>query len=119
MLESLLQAIVIHNIHTIKTGNGMHLHISFFDLADPQKNIFGTQVSFPSSKFHSHNAFSIYCNFHFFFLFSSCFFFFFFQNSLTKMGGHFVEGVLRHLSALCAITLPSDNSFDRVGKVSI
>lgn len=36
-------------------------------------------------------------------------------NSLTAKGGAFVEGLLQHLPALMGVTLPSANSFRRVG----
>jgi glutamine synthetase len=36
-------------------------------------------------------------------------------NSLTDLGGSFLEGILSHLPALLGLTLPTVNSFRRVG----
>jgi glutamine synthetase len=37
------------------------------------------------------------------------------HNSMSKTGSAFVEGILSHLNALTAITLPTINSFMRIG----
>jgi len=82
-----LRALFLPKIFTDQAGNGLHIHMSFRDLR-------------PSARLEDrYNAFrrtSV-------------------LGQMSHRGSSFLEGILDHLPALLALTLPSANSFRRVG----
>jgi len=85
-------ALFLPKIYTNKAGNGNHLHISICD-ATTGENLFpakhvSTPMTTPAEPTVKH---------------------------LSPMARSFIEGILCHLPALLAVTLPTTNSFRRVG----
>ena len=74
-----------------KAGNGMHLHLSLRDemTDDPSRNIFpndhNNSAGFPSS------------------------------SGMSSIAESFLEGILSHLKSLVSLTLPTVDSYDRIG----
>ena len=89
-----LKAVFLPKIDLNQAGNGCHVHLSIRDTATG-KNLF--------VKNHS----------------SSCDRVSFMKGSrddIGEMGQSFMEGILQHLPALLGVTMPSTNSFRRVGQ---
>jgi len=78
-----MKAIFLPKICDKQAGNGLHLHFSFFDTRDYQKN----------------NLFGDYDT----------------KEEISSKGKSFMEGILQQLPSLLSFTLPSNNSFHRVG----
>jgi len=74
-------------------GNGLHVHLSIYDI-DTGKNIFVNEQSLSRRRqsFLTGDA-----------------------KDISPRGQSMIEGILRHLPALLALTLPTTNSFRRVG----
>jgi len=90
-----LKAIFLPKVNPLAAGNGAHVHISMYDINDKSRtNLFVNQKSL-SRRRQS-------------FLLGS-------QSDISEMGKSFMEGILRHMPALLALTVPTTNSFRRVG----
>lgn len=82
-----MKALFLPKIHNKKAGNGMHFHFSFRDLKSAT-TLSRMQNAFPHSNI---------------------------SGEISAKGKAFIEGVLAHLPALLGLTLPSTNSFRRIG----
>jgi glutamine synthetase len=80
-----LCAVFLPKLSESQAGNGCHLHLSFRRVKDSKTS---SQNAFP----HAHLS-----------------------NELSADGKSFIEGILRHLPALLAVSMPTQNSFRRVG----
>ena len=83
-----LKAVFLPKIDPMKAGNGCHLHLSMYDLKTGQ-NLFPVSPAETTQEATS--------------------------PSMSIMGQSFMEGILSHLPSLLALTLPTTNSFRRVG----
>lgn len=86
-----MRAVFTPKTNMMQAGNGLHLHFSFNDLnsSQPKRNAFpyaGNSLSTSSP-----------------------------SRKISAKGQSFMEGILTHLPALLAFSLPSINSFKRVG----
>lgn len=81
-----LKALFTPKLRSDEAGNGMHLHISLRDVSKSSSN--------PSKNIFPLSA----------------------GTGISNVGSSFIEGILCALPALMSITLPSNNSFSRVGK---
>jgi len=80
-----MKAIFLPKISAMQAGNGLHLHFSFYD-----KTLGAGPI---------YNAFPDYSQ----------------KESISSKGKSFMEGILKHLPSLLSFTLPTQNSFRRVG----
>jgi len=93
-----MKALFLPKIYSEQAGNGMHIHLSFCDLrtSAPRRNAFvvssweDTSLSSSSSKLHA-------CD------------------KMSSKAESFVEGIMNNLPSLLSLTMPSNNSFRRVG----
>jgi len=79
------RALFLPKISAAQAGNGMHLHFSFRNLRS---------INSPKSNAFPHETI---------------------PDAISSLGGSFLEGILDHLPALVSLTIPSVNSFRRVG----
>jgi len=89
------KALFLPKIGSDKAGNGLHLHLSFAD-AKPDAQPSSANASQGTNESSSSNSSH--------------------ENYFAREGQSFVEGILQHLPGLLAVTIPSRNSFRRVGK---
>lgn len=89
-----LKALFLPKIHPAKAGNGMHLHLSLRDLRTGE-NLFVNSNSLSRRRQSFLMGHS--------------------NRDISDRGQSFMEGILQHLPALLALTLPTTNSFRRVG----
>jgi glutamine synthetase len=89
-----MKALFLPKSDPIQAGNGCHIHMSFRDI-ETGRNIFSSTESLGRRRQS--------------FLLGS-------SKDISPQGQSFMEGILRHLPALLALTLPTTNSFRRVGK---
>jgi glutamine synthetase len=89
-----MKAIFLPKSDPRRAGNGCHVHISFRDM-ETGRNIFSSAESLSRRRQP--------------FLIGSA-------KDISPQGQSFMEGILRHLPALLALTLPTANSFRRIGK---
>jgi glutamine synthetase len=82
-----LKAIFLPKLYDDKAGNGLHVHLSYYRYSEIVGSTGGPA-----------NAFCDPCT-----------------GLLTRGGSAFLEGILQHLPALTALTMPTVNSFRRVG----
>ena len=92
-----MQAIFLPKIQSDQAGNGNHFHISFAD-ATTGTNLFASRKRNTTTQTGSVDIL----------LHPSV-------NDLSDTAQAFLEGILTHLPALLAVTMPSTNSFRRVG----
>ena len=91
-----MRSVFLPKCNVAYAGNGLHMHLSFSEIVARGKtdsmsadgSVAGTEISGMSAE----------------------------ENYFAREGQSFVEGILQHLPALLAITIPSVNSFRRVGK---
>lgn len=88
-----LKAIFLPKIGAMSAGNGLHMHFSLYDI-QTGRNLFESQQAL-SRRRQS-------------FLLGS-------SKDISELGQSFIEGILQHLPALLALTLPTANSYRRVG----
>jgi glutamine synthetase len=82
-----LKAIFLPKVYPMEAGNGLHIHMSFRDLS-PQARL--------EDRYNAFRRTSV-------------------LGAMSHKGSSFLEGILDHLPALLSLTLPSSNSFRRVG----
>ena len=83
-----LQAIFLPKPYRDQAGNGCHLHISMYNTTTGE-NLFRASTS-PTTNVS--------------------------RSDISATGQSFMEGILQHLPALLAVSIPTANSFGRVGK---
>jgi glutamine synthetase len=86
-----LKALFLPKINPNQAGNGIHFHISLYDKTT-NRNIFTTEQS--NSQLNNSDI-SL--------------------TMITPIGGSFIEGILQQLPTLIAFTIPTPNSFRRIG----
>jgi glutamine synthetase len=88
-----MKAVFLPKVFETQAGNGCHIHLSLRN-ASSGENVFASIAdnftTNAATSFVDHNVMSI-------------------------VGQHFVEGILCHLPSLMAVTMPTTNSFRRVG----
>ena len=84
-----MKALFIPKYDMTKAGNGLHIHMSFRDKTTRQ-GLFSNR--------NEHSDGSALAG-----------------NGLSKKGSSFIEGILQHLPSIMGITLPTTNSFKRIG----
>jgi glutamine synthetase len=89
-----MKALFLPKSDLMQAGNGCHVHMSFRDV-ETGRNIYCNADSLGRRRQS--------------FLIGS-------SMDISPQGRSFMEGILRHLPALLALTLPTTNSFRRVGK---
>jgi len=82
-----LRAIFLPKVFDDQAGNGLHIHMSFRDLSP------GARLE---DRYNAFRRASV-------------------LGAMSHKGSSFLEGILDHLPALLSLTLPSTNSFRRVG----
>jgi glutamine synthetase len=87
-----MKALFLPKTNLYQAGNGCHMHFSIRDVATGE-NIFAAQTDSSREAFF-HGS----------------------KSDISLIGQHFMEGILEHLPALIAVTLPTENSFRRVGQ---
>lgn len=87
-------ALFLPKYEATQAGNGMHLHVSLCD-ATTGTPLFSQQQTpqHPVPHHHTHTQ----------------------HHKLSPVGAGFVEGILRHLRGLLGVSMPTANSFRRVG----
>ena len=87
------KALFIPKYDMTKAGNGLHIHMSFRDKTTRQ-GLFSNRNETIDSDGGSGSGIG---------------------NGLSKKGSAFIEGILQHLPSIMGITLPTRNSFKRIG----
>lgn len=82
-----MKALFLPKVFADQAGNGLHIHMSFRDLS-PQARL--------EDRYNAFRRTSV-------------------LGAMSHKGSSFLEGILDHLPALISLTLPSANSFRRVG----
>ena len=90
-----MKALFLPKTSMDEAGSGLHLHFSFQELAHSSTRARSKQ----SSKDDDGNAFSDPTQPH----------------GISLQGGAFIEGIMTHLSSLLSFTIPTINSFRRMG----
>eukprot|EP00523_Entomoneis_sp_CCMP467_P008125 CAMPEP_0168741532 /NCGR_PEP_ID=MMETSP0724-20121128/12566_1 /TAXON_ID=265536 /ORGANISM="Amphiprora sp., Strain CCMP467" /LENGTH=475 /DNA_ID=CAMNT_0008789047 /DNA_START=86 /DNA_END=1513 /DNA_ORIENTATION=- len=90
------KAVFLPKTNAMAAGNGCHLHLSFSDATTGQ-NLFSSSNSNRNNR-HRQS-----------FLLGST------SADISAQGRSFLEGILQHLPALMALTVPTANSFRRIG----
>lgn len=98
-----LCTLFIPKVFENSAGNGMHVHLSFYSTNDPNKNLFPMRSSAASSSHldNTNDAKNQPMQL---------------KNLISEKGQSFLEGILSHLRALTSLTLPTSNSYQRVGE---
>ena len=85
------KALFLPKLSSMEAGNGCHVHLSLYDVTTGQNLLINAEASAGAGKEDDE------------------------RNVLSAVGQSFVEGILQHLPAIVALTLPTANSFRRVG----
>ena len=88
-----MRALFLPKIWENQAGNGCHIHLSVMDVFDG-RNVFRASTN-GAGKCDNKNVDH--------------------SDVMSLLGQHFVEGILNHLPSLMALTIPTINSFRRVG----
>jgi glutamine synthetase len=86
-----LKALFLPKINPNQAGNGIHFHISLYDKTTNLNIIATDQSNGPINNSIIRST------------------------MITPIGGSFIEGILQHLPTLIAFTIPTTNSFRRIG----
>lgn len=89
-----LHALFLPKVFKDSAGNGMHVHLSLSSLDNPNNNIFPYSSEKISSEVHDNRDS---------------------KRIMSDTGESFLEGILCHLKGLMGLTMPTENSFRRVG----
>ena len=89
-----MKAIFLPKVYENQAGNGCHIHLSLQDVANGS-NAFSAQTDDAIVNNRNHENYN--------------------GDVMSLMGKQFVEGILTHLPSIMAFTIPTTNSFRRVG----